>query len=137
MIKPTGAQRALIIQFLKFGVIGVIGFAVDYGFFHVGLDVLGFGRYWSALFSFPFAVTITWLGNRQFTFRGQHKGRASAQWVKFFMTCAVGLVLNRGTYSLMITAFPLVYRYPVLGLLGGTAAGMFFNFFAARRLVFR
>ena len=137
MIKPTAAQRALAVQFFKFGIIGAMGFGVDYGFFHLGLDVFGFGRYGGALFSFPFAVTATWFGNRQFTFRGTHKGRASAQWARFFMACAIGLVLNRGTYSLMIAAFPLVYQYPVLGLLGGTAAAMFFNFFAAKRLVFR
>jgi len=130
-------HKVLIIQFIKFGMIGVIGFAVDYGMLHVGIDVLGFGRYLSGFFSFPFAVTATWIGNRLFTFRGQSKHRAHHEWMRFFTVCLGGLVLNRGAYSLLIYTVPFAYRYPVLGLLAGTAAGMFFNFFAARRVVFR
>jgi putative flippase GtrA len=58
------------------------------------------------------------------------------QLTKFAIVCAIGLVFNRGTYSLLVSTIPVVYEYPVIGLLGGTAAGMFFNFFAARKHVF-
>ena len=130
-------ERDLIIQFIKFGMIGVIGFIVDYGMLHVGIDILGLGRYWSALFSFPFAVTATWIGNRLFTFRGKSTHSMHKEWARFFAVCVVGLVLNRGAYSLLIYSVPLAYHYPIIGLMAGTAAGMFFNFFAARRVVFR
>lgn len=129
--------RDLVIQFAKFAVIGVIGFLVDLGFFHLGLDVLGFGHYFSALFSFPFAVTATWIGNRSFTFRGQSSGPAHHEWARFAVVCFGGLVLNRGTFMLLTAMVPLVYSYPVLGLIGGTGVAMFFNFFAARRVVFK
>jgi putative flippase GtrA len=131
------AHRATIIQFLKFGIVGFLGFFVDFGFFHLGFDWFGFGHYGSALFSFPFAVTFTWIGNRLFTFRGRHEGSASAQWARFAVVCAIGLVLNRGAFSLLTATVPLVYSYPVLGLLAGTCAGMFFNFFFSKRLVFK
>ncbi len=129
--------RALIIQFLKFGTVGFGGFCIDYAMLHVGLDVLGLGRYGSALFSFPFAVTATWLGNRLFPFRGQSKHRAHHELVRFVGVCAVGLVLNRGAYSLVVYLLPLAYTYPIIGLLAGTAAGMLFNFFSARKVVFK
>jgi putative flippase GtrA len=137
MIRPAEAHRKLVIQFLKFGTIGGFGFFVDLGFFHLGLDIFGFGHYGSAVFSFPFAATFTWIGNRLFTFRGKHAGRASTQWARFLVTCAIGFVINRGTFSLLTAAIPLVYRFPVLGLMAGTGTAMFFNFFAARKLVFR
>jgi putative flippase GtrA len=72
-----------------------------------------------------------------FTFRGKSQGSIRAQWAKFFTVSACGLVLNRGTFCLLTATIPLVYTYPVLGLLAGTGAGMFFNFFFAKKLVFR
>lgn len=139
LMKPVYriVPRDVIIQFIKFGIVGFGGFFIDLGFFHLGLDVLGFGHYWSALFSFPFAVTATWLGNRSFTFRGKSTRKPHHEWAQFALVCAVGLVLNRGTFMLLTATVPLVYAYPVLGLIAGTGVGMFFNFFAAKRVVFR
>ena len=137
MNKAFVLNRETVIQFLKFGVIGVLGFVVDFAMFHVGRDGLGFGAYGSAFFSFPFAVLATWVGNRFFTFRDKNAGAAHTQLMRFAAVCVVGLVLNRGTFSLLTYFVPLVAAYPVLGLLGGTGAGMFFNFFFSRLLVFR
>jgi putative flippase GtrA len=122
-------------QFLKFGLIGGLGFVVDSAFLYLGIH-LGLSRVAAGLFSFPFAVTVTWIGNRLFTFRNAPPMPAAKQLAKFTLICAVGLIFNRGTYTLLVTTVPLVYTYPILGLLAGTAAGMFFNFFAARRHVF-
>lgn len=129
--------RKTAAEFFQFGIVGVFGFVVDLGFFHIALDMLGLGHYGSAVFSFPFAATFTWLGNRVFTFRKRNAGHAGTQWMRFLAVCAGGFALNRGTFSLMVMSLPLVYRYPVLGLLGGTLAGMVFNFFFAKKLVFR
>jgi len=137
MRQLIAAYHGLVIQFFKFGIIGLLGFAVDVGVFHIGFDLLNMGKFWSPLFSFPFAVTSTWLGNRFFTFRGTHKGSAGAQWMRFVLTCSIGLVINRGTYYALVYSIPLAYHYPTLGLFGGSIAGMFFNFFVSRRLVFR
>jgi putative flippase GtrA len=133
----TAQQREIVVQFLKFGTVGFFGFFIDYGFYHVGYDILGFNHYESALFSFPFAGTFAWIGNRTFTFRGNHKGHAGVQWMRFLMVAFVGIIFNRGTFSILTATVPLVYKYPVLGLLAGTGAGMFFNFFFSRRHVFR
>jgi putative flippase GtrA len=137
MKKLNAAQRLLIVQFLKFGTVGALGFVVDTAFLYFGIDVLKFSRIAAGLFSFPFAVTFTWFGNRNFTFPHAPREHKTQQWAKFIIVCAIGLVFNRGTYALLVSNSSLVYKYPVLGLVAGTIAGMFFNFFAARRLVFR
>lgn len=137
MIKLKAVHRALIIQFFKFGVIGALGFLLDTSMLYFGIDILHLSRIAAGLFSFPFAVTFTWFGNRVFTFPHARRERIGEQWAKFLVVCAIGLVFNRGTYSLLVSHIDLVYKYPVLGLLAGTGAGMFFNFFAARKLVFR
>ncbi|MFA4994724.1 MAG: GtrA family protein [Bdellovibrionales bacterium] len=128
--------RNTIRQFFKFGIVGAVGFIVDTAMLYIGIELLGLGRIAAGMFSFPFAVTSTWIGNRVYTFPEAMPMSAMRQLTKFAVVCAIGLVFNRGTYSLLVSTIPFVYDYPVIGLLGGTAAGMFFNFFAARRLVF-
>jgi len=129
-------QNRTLVQFFKFGLIGVVGFGVDTAFLYLGIGALGLSRIAAGFFAFPFAVTVTWIGNRLFTFRDHEHEPLAKQWAKFAAVCLVGIVFNRGTYSLMVSTLPFVYATPVLGLLGGTAAGMFFNFFASKKLVF-
>jgi putative flippase GtrA len=130
-------EKNLVVQFIKFSIIGFIGFAIDCIMLYVGIHIFGFGKYASAIFSFPFAVTVTWIGNRLFTFRGQSSRPVHQEWAQFFVVCGCGFILNRGAYSLSLATIPLAYQYPVLGLLVGTATGMFFNFFVSRKIVFR
>jgi putative flippase GtrA len=122
----TAARRKLIIEFIKFGTVGVFGFGVDTGLLYVGIDLLGLTR----------IATFTWFGNRIFTYGHKTHDSIGTQWGKFLIVCAFGLVFNRGTYSLLVTHVPIAFEFPVLALLGGTATGMVFNFFAVRRLVF-
>ena len=137
MIHMTTAQREILGQFMRFGIIGAVGFLFDNALVYSGIGILGLGRIAAGLISFPFVVTLTWIGNRLFTFRQSPRAPLGQQFLKFFMVCGAGLVFNRGTYSLLVSHVALAYDYPVLGLLAGTAVGMFFNFFVARRLVFR
>ena len=137
MIKLDASQRALIVQFLKFGVVGVIGYTVDVAVLTVCMKVFGMGPYVGRLFSFFIAVTVTWICNRLFTFRGQGQGHAGVQWARFFVVCAGGFILNYGTYAALMATVPLMREYPPLGVAVGSVAGMFFNFFATRQLVFR
>ena len=124
-------------QFFKFGIIGAVGFIIDSGMLYIGIDALGLERIAAGLLSFPFAVTATWIGNRFFTFRNAAPIPATQQLAKFALACTIGLVFNRGTYSLLVSTVPFVYDHPIVGLLAGTVAGMFFNFYASKKHVFK
>jgi len=130
-------RHPVLIQFLKFGIVGGFGFLVDTVFTYLGIYALDMGRVAAGFFAFPFAVTFTWIGNRLFTFAEIDHEPMAKQWSKFAAVCTIGIVFNRGTYSLLVSTIPLVYDYPVLGLLAGTGVAMFFNFFASRKLVFK
>lgn len=123
-------------QFFKFGIVGGVGFVIDAAMLYFGIYALGLGRIGAGLFSFPFAVTVTWIGNRAFTFKDAQPKPAMKQLTAFFVVCAIGLVFNRGTYSFLVSAVPLIHDYPIIGLVAGTGVGMFFNFFAAKKHVF-
>lgn len=139
-------DKKTVIQFSKFAIIGGIGFIFDYALVHLAILVLGMKPVYAGLFSFPFVVTFTWAGNRFFTFHDAAHEAFGKQLVKFATVCAIGLVFNRGAYSLVVSFLPITYTNPLgiplldiptIGLIAGTATGMFFNFFAAKKLVFR
>jgi putative flippase GtrA len=137
MKKLTDAQRELAIQFFKFGLVGVVGFIADAGVLTFCTRLLGMNLYVGRIFSFLAGATTTWICNRHFTFRGKGKGPAHRQWLKFLIVSAGGFVFNYGTYAALVANCPLVHDYPILGVAAGSVAGMFFNFFASRRLVFQ
>ncbi len=127
----------LALQFSKFGMVGIVGFAVDVAVLYLLLATTDLGRYGSRVLSFLSASTTTWTLNRNFTFRGEHDGSLLRQWAKFVVANSFGGLLNYGTYAALIAYSPLVAAHPVLGVAAGSIAGMFFNFTAAKKLVFR
>lgn len=132
-----GPERAALAQeFLRFGVVGGIGFVVDTAVLY-GAIWLGAGLYLGRAISYVVAATTTWALNRAWTFRHRTSDRpAHRQWALFVVVNLGGFVLNYGTYALLVTFVPLVAAHPVLGVAAGSLAGMFANFFLSRRLVF-
>ena len=131
----TPARLAVVEQFLRFGVVGAVGFAVDTATVYGLRGALGL--YGAGVVAYLTAATCNWLLNRIWTFRGQGSGPAHRQWMKFLLANLVGFILNRGTYALVVTLVPLAAAQPVIAIAAGTAAGMFVNFGLSRRLVFR
>jgi putative flippase GtrA len=129
------SQRLIIVQFLRFGTVGGIGFLVDttavYGLRHI------LGLYGAGFVAYVIAATGNWALNRIWTFRGHGSGPAHRQWVMFMLTNLAGFVLNRGAYILLVTFVAAATRQPVIATAAGAVAGMFANFSLSRRLVFR
>jgi putative flippase GtrA len=137
LTRALGPERAALAQeFLRFGVVGGIGFVVDTAVLY-GALALGAGLYLGRAISYIAAATTTWALNRIWTFRGRGSGPAGRQWALFVVVNLGGFVLNYGTYAALVTWVPLVAAHPVLGVAAGSIAGMFSNFFLSRSLVFR
>lgn len=130
-------MRKMIEQFLRFGVVGTVGFVVDAAVL-LAMLALGLGPYGGRVVSFLAAATTTFLLNRAWTFRAAPRDSAmAAQWGRFVALNLVGFAANYGTYAAMIANLPMVAEYPVLGVAAGSIAGMFINFALSRRFVFR
>lgn len=131
----TEGQLRLLMDFLRFGVVGASGFVVDTA---VVYGVRGWvGLIWAGLLSYVVAATWTWAVNRAWTFAGRGSGPLWREWVRWMVVNLAGFACNRGLYSLLVVNSEVCRAYPVLALAAGTFAGMFANFFLARRLVFR
>jgi putative flippase GtrA len=130
-----GTHGALAMQFLRFGVVGTVGFLVDTAVVyatHQWLGLIGAG-----ILSFFVAATGNWFLNRSWTFRGMGRGRLHHEWMRFLGANAFGFVLNRGAYIALIATVPLCSAYPVLAVAAGSIAGLGVNFTLSRRIVFR
>ncbi len=128
-------QRRVIAQFLRFGVVGAVGFLVDTATVYSFRGSLGL--YGAGLAGYVTGATGNWVLNRLWTFRGLGSGPAHRQWAMFMLTNLAGFVLNRGTYALLVTFVDAAARQPVIAIAAGAVAGMFVNFSLSRRLVFR
>lgn len=131
----TAARIATLVQFLKFGSVGVVGFLFDtatvYGLRHL------LGLYGAGAAAYVVAASVTWLLNRLWTFRGQGSGPVHHQWARFVFANLGGFILNRGTYALLVTFVPACAEQPVFAVGAGAIMGMFLNFSLSRAVVFR
>jgi putative flippase GtrA len=131
----TPARIVTLVQFLKFGTVGVVGFLADTATVY-GLR-RSLGLYGAGAVAYGVAASVNWILNRLWTFRGKGSGPAHRQWARFLLVNLAGFVLNRGTYAVLITFVPLCAAEPVWAVAAGAIAGMFLNFSLSRTMVFR
>ena len=130
------AHLALLAQFIRFGCVGVAGFAVDTAAVYVMRGVAGL--YVAGAVAYGLAVTATWWLNRVWTFRGVGAaGPPGHQWASFVLANLPGLCLNLGTYFVLVSVSAVCAGHPVIAIAAGAVAGMFANFALSRAVVFR
>jgi putative flippase GtrA len=131
----TPARLDMIAQFMRFGVVGLIGLVIDTATVY-GLRY-SLGLYGAGLVAYFTSATVNWVLNRIWTFRGLGSGPAHRQWGMFLITNLAGFVLNRGTYAVLVTFVAAAAAQPVIATAAGSMAGMFVNFYMSRKVVFR
>lgn len=125
-------------QFIKFGLVGTLGFFADSFTLYCFMNFLGLNLYNGRVASYLIAATTTWALNRAFTFSDLKHigGNKKKQWSKFLLVNLVGGFVNYGVYALLVSVYTLFASYPVLAIALGSIAGLFFNFFLSRKIVF-
>jgi putative flippase GtrA len=131
----TPGRIALLSEFIRFGLVGLVGFCVDTAIVYTMRGALGLVG--AGVLSYLVAATVTWRLNRAWTFRGRGSAPAHRQWAMFLAANLTGFLLNRGTYAILVTNYALAAQQPILAIFAGMLAGMFFNFGLSRTLVFR
>jgi len=128
-------------QFIRFTLVGGIGFVVDAGLLRL-LLMAGFGYYGGRVVSFLAAATTTWLLNRSFTFRRESSaesvaiGHPAGEWIAYLGVMVIGGAVNYGTYAVAIALSELVRAHPELGVALGSLAGLCINFWSAKLMIF-
>jgi putative flippase GtrA len=127
---------AFTIEVWRFALVGCIGFAVDAGILIVLLKHSLLPLAISRLISFSSAVSVTWLMNRQFTFRIGSRPIHARECRRYFVVSALGALINYGLFLLIMSAVPRLAPYPVVVLAIAAGVAMLFNFVGSRRYAF-
>lgn len=123
-------------QFLRFCIIGAAGFLADSGVLYLLNRGAGLDLYGARLISFLAAATLTWIGNRSFTFKID-RPPSRREWGEYLVVNAVGAAVNYGTYAACIALFTVARDQPILAIAAGSALALIVNFLANKRVVFR
>ncbi len=121
---------SLVMTLIKFAMIGGLGFIFDALFFYLLLQ-LSFAPMLARVLAFWLAATITWLGNRHFTFACTQAVGALTQWVKHMLSAHGSGVLNLCIFYLMQWHYSIEVSF-VCGIVSGAA----FNYWLSNRYVF-
>lgn len=131
-------SRRLVVELLKFGIVGVIAALVDVGFFNVFLVAVGLGPIPSKVLSNIIATTVAYVGNRQWTFRDRDRTGLGREYVLFFAFNLAGLGIS--VLCLVVSHYGLGLRSVLADNVAGNVVGFVlstgFRFYAYRRWVF-
>ncbi|MEO8094482.1 MAG: GtrA family protein [Pseudolysinimonas sp.] len=93
-------MRTLVSQFARFGIVGAVGFVIDFAVFNaliatvLSTDVVHEGPLLAKLISTSLAIVFNWLGNRHWTFRA-HRGRQlMREGIEFGIVSVGGLLIG-------------------------------------------
>lgn len=123
-------------QFVKFGLVGIVGFVVDSGVLYIGLYFLDLNLYTGRILSYLVAASTTWALNRTFTFSSPTRKGVGKEWSLFLLVNGFGGIVNYGAYAVLVSAIVFFAHFPVLAVALGSIAGLVFNFSLSRRFVF-
>jgi putative flippase GtrA len=137
-------MRALIAQFARFGVVGIVGLVVDVGLFNLlyvtalSPSHVANGPFWAKLISTSIAIVVNWLGNRYWTFRHQRRSHWVREGIEFVLVSIGGLIIAEGCllFSEYVLGFQSQLADNIATNVVGLALGTIFRFVFYRFWVF-
>lgn len=138
-------MRALVTQLARFGLVGLVGLAVDVGVFNLLLltvlhpGIVPEGPLIAKVISTSLAIITNWMGNRHWTFRGDRRHHWLREGIEFAIVSLGGMAIS--LFCLWLSHYVLGFTSLVadnvatngIGLVLGTA----FRFTFYRLWVFR
>ncbi len=129
-------------RFLKFAVVGSIGFVVDFGTLWILVELFGMNAIVANVFSFSAAVISNFLFNRYWTYPDSRSKDIWQQLFQFSSVNVVGLGINTLMLALLTSPFDVLFdgfdiaaladRGYIPAKMVATVVVMFWNFFVNR-----
>lgn len=118
-------MNRLIAQIMKFGVVGVIAFAIDYGLLVFLTEVFGIEYLISATISFTVSVVFNYAASMRYVFAHREGLSRRREFAIFVVLSVIGLVINNVCLWLGVDVFGIDYRISKIVV---TAIVMVWNF---------
>jgi putative flippase GtrA len=123
-------------QFVRFSIVGAIGFCVDSAVLYAAIYLLELGPYFGRVLSYLVAATSTWYLNRTLTFPDSSGAHKVKEWLGFVGWNCLGGAVNYCTYVIYLRYSSPSLAAPVIGVGMGACAGLLVNYTLSRHLVF-
>jgi len=135
---------AFVTQLAKFGMVGLVGFAVDITVFNLlratvfSPDAVDSGPIWAKVVSTVLAILANWVGNRYWTFSKDRQAQTLREGLEFFAVSLVGMGI--GLACLWVSHYGLGYTSVLADNISSNVVGLFlgavFRFVLYRYWVF-
>ncbi|NDK08396.1 glycosyltransferase [Candidatus Gracilibacteria bacterium] len=96
--------------FIKYGIVGLSGTAIDIGSLYIFVDLLGINLYIGVTLSFILAVINNFLLNKIWTFRDKSI-KYKRQFAKFFIVSIIGFSLTMACMYVLVDILQIYYIY--------------------------
>src|SRR6188768_3412653 len=121
-------MRRLIGQFARFGVVGLVGFAIDFAVFNLlratifSPEEVHEGPVYAKIISTSIAILANWIGNRYWTFR-EHRGRQLfREGIEFAIVSLGGMVIS--LFCLWFSHYVLGFTSALADNIAGNVIGL-------------
>ncbi len=118
-------MKKLIAQFMKFGVVGVIAFFIDYGLLAFCTEILGINYLISATIGFTVSVIFNYLASMRYVFTHKEDMSRRREFVIFVILSIIGLIINN---ALMWAGVEVLHVHYLIVKIFATAVVMVWNF---------
>ena len=125
-------MKKLFHQIARFGVIGVLAFAIDYGFLYAFTEWLGIHYLISSVLSFSISVIFNYIASVLWVFDVKQETSKTRNFILFIVFSVIGLGINQLVMWLGVESLGLHY---MLVKIFATAVVMVWNFVTRKKML--
>lgn len=125
-------MKRLIEQMLKFGVVGVICFLIDYVLLFICTEYLGMHYLLSGVCSFAVSVIVNYLLSSHFVFEMDKSRKKEEEFFLFVLLSIIGLLINELVLGIFTETLAVHY---MISKIVATAIVMVYNFVTRKVLL--
>ncbi|WP_191024579.1 GtrA family protein [Clostridium butyricum] len=102
-------MKNLINQIIKFGIVGVLAFLIDYVLLFVLVEYLGMYYLISSAISFTVSVVFNYICSMKFVFARRDDISKKKEFIVFLILSIVGLLINQAMMWIMVEKLLIYY----------------------------
>lgn len=124
----------IILQIVKFGLIGIFNFIIDLSIYLILTRELSFYYILAHISSFLIANSISFLLNKNFAFQDKNKDKIFIKYLKFLGLTIISLIISATILFICVNYFKI---FDIYGKILGTIVAAIWNFLTYRFIVFK
>ena len=109
-VNEEGTVKKLIAKFMKFGIVGVIAFLIDYGLMVALTEFFGVPYLISNTISFTVSVVFNYVASMRYVFERRDDMSRRREFIIFVVLSIIGLILNDLFMWLFVSVWFIDYR---------------------------